>query len=229
MEENKDVDLYAELDKVLNESEAEETSVASDQEPTTETETVETPTSQETDELSEEEISQLSPRAQKRIRDLASKVKELAEKSADTSPEETPETEPEEHDFKNVQDFLQAVEDEPSRRLLEKFHKVIKSELKETLSPIEKANAEAKFEEEFKKYEKIEGIADYKNDIKKTFMRNPSQSVKALVGEVVTDIQIARVKPIEKTPSNPNRAGKPDLDSLSKDDLYAQLENMRVN
>ena len=31
MEENKDVDLYAELDKVLNESEAEETSVASDQ------------------------------------------------------------------------------------------------------------------------------------------------------------------------------------------------------
>ena len=66
MEENKDVDLYAELDKVLNESEAEETSVASDQEPTTETETVETPTSQETDELSEEEISQLSPRAQKR-------------------------------------------------------------------------------------------------------------------------------------------------------------------
>jgi len=229
MEENKDVDLYAELDKVLNESEAEETSVASDQEPTTETETVETPTSQETDELSEEEISQLSPRAQKRIRDLASKVKELAEKPAEISPEETPEPETPEHNFKSVQDFLQAVQDEPSRKLLENFYKTIKGEMKETLSPIEKANNEARFEEEFKKFDKIEGLADHKNDIKKTFLRNPSQSVKALVGEVVTDLQMSKVKPIEKTPSNPNRAGKPDLDALSKDDLYAQLDNMKVN
>ena len=88
--------------------------------------------------------------------------------------------------------------------------------MKETLSPIEKANNEARFEEEFKKFDKIEGLADHKNDIKKTFLRNPSQSVKALVGEVVTDLQMSKVKPIEKTPSNPNRAGKPDLDSLQQ-------------
>ena len=110
---------------------------------------------------------------------------------------------------------------------METFYEVIKGETSSILAPIEKANADAKFESEFSKYAAIDGIADYKNDLKKTFMRNPNQSLKGLVGEVATDIMLNKVKPIEKTPSTPNRDGKVDLDALSKDDLYDKLESMR--
>ena len=240
MEENKDVDLYSELEKALkseDESEEKETVVASDQKPKEEKE-IDTSKSKVDDEaeLSEEEISKLSPRAQKRIRGLAEQVKTLAEKPKEEKEisSEEKEKDPQELDekkdspkFKDVKEFLNAVQDAPSRKLLETFYEVIKGETSSILAPIEKANADAKFESEFSKYAAIDGIADYKNDLKKTFMRNPNQSLKGLVGEVATDIMLNKVKPIEKTPSTPNRDGKVDLDALSKDDLYDKLESMR--
>jgi len=234
MEEKKDVgknDLYDELAKVLKgedePKEEEKPSGASPENPQPE-KTDEKP---ESAELSEEEISKLTPRAQKRIRELADKVKELAEKSAEKKEEapelpEKPEAKPSQ-EFKSVKDFLSAVQDEPSRILLEKYFGAIKSEFSQTLAPIEKANAEAKFETEFSKYEKIEGLSDYKNDLKKTFLRNPNQSLKALVGEVITDLQMSKVKPLEKTPSSPNRQGEVNLDDLDKEQLYQKLETMR--
>ena len=186
MEDNKDVDgLYEELAKTLaKESEGEKPQVASDQNSN------DNPGPAVDDaEMSEDEISKLSPRAQKRIRELADKVKELAE------PKEEPEEEPEEpqepetkQSFNNVKDFLQAVEDEPSRILLEKFYGVIKGEMSSTLAPIEQKNNEARFEQEFAKYSTIEGLGGHKNDLRKTFLRNPNQSIKTLVGEVVTDL-----------------------------------------
>ncbi len=229
--ENKDVgeDLYAELHKALaseSEPEAEEAPVASDQKPIEEVETSE---SQNNDsELSEEEISKLTPRAQERIRKLAEQVKNFAEKQPE-KPVIAEESDTESPKFKDVQDFLAAVEDEPSRKLLETFYGVIKGEISTTLSPIEQANNKAKFESEFSKYEKVEGLADYKNDLLKTYMRNPNQSFKALIGETIADLQLSKVKPVEKSPSSPNRSGVTDLDTLSKDDLYSQLETMRGN
>ncbi len=139
-------------------------------------------------------------------------------------PQEEPK--PDAQNFKNVQDFLSAVEDEPSRKLLEKFYGVIKSETSQILAPVERQNNEAKFETEFKKYEKIEGLSDYHDDLKKTFLRNPNQSFKALIGETVADLQLNKVKSVEKTPSTPNR-GKVDTSNLSKDELYDMLDTMK--
>ncbi len=241
--DNKDVgseDLYAELRKTLetvDESEPleKESKVASDQKPE-EDKDIDTSKSKvdvEAGELSEEEISKLSPRAQKRIRDLAEKVKEFADKPK----EETPKEEkiiPDENDegnnspkFKDVKEFLNAVEDQPSRKLLEKFYEVIKGETSSILAPIEQKNNEVKFETEFSKYDKIEGLSDYKNDLKKTFMRNPNQSLKSLIGEIAIDLQMNKVKPTESSPSLPNRNGEVNLDDLSKDDLYTKLDSLR--
>lgn len=232
-DKNKGEDLYAELKKTLesvDESEAVDTSVATDQKPQEKQDAPKEDIKEdEKADLTEEEISKLHPKAQKRIKELAEKVKEL---SAEKPPEKPADESPEEKDkdsqkFNTVQDFLNAVEDEPSRNLLEKFYGVIKGEISTTLSPIEKANNEAKFNEEFAKYEKIDGLADYKNDLKKTFMRNPNQSLKALVGEIVTDISLNKIKPIESKPSAPNRSAKVDLEGRSKDELYDMLESLR--
>ena len=227
METKKDVDLYAELKKTL-ESEEVETPEASLEKPKEE---VITPKEDDNEaELSEEEISKLSPRAQKRIRGLAEEVKKLAESKAEPekeTPKETPkeETKPT-HEFKNVQEFLSAVQDKPSRELLEKFYGVIKSETSTILAPIEQKNNEAKFDLEFGKYKGIEGLSDYENDLKKTFLRNPNQSLKALVGEIVADISLNKIKPIEKTASTPNR-GTISTEGKSKDELYDMLESMK--
>jgi len=228
MNENKDVDLYEELRNTLAKSEEEETSVASAQKPKEEVITPEITDDKDAEgELSEEDISNLSSRAQKRIKDLAGQVKILSEKPADKTPDiaekediDTPQ------DFKNVQEFLAAVEDEPSRKLLENFYGVIRSETSSILGPIEQKNNETKFETEFSRYEKVEGLADYKNDLKKTFLRNPNQSFKALIGETIADLQLNKVKPIEKTPSTPNR-GEVDTSNLGKEDLYNLLDTMR--
>jgi len=233
MEDNKDVgseDLYEELRKTLEkekEPEAEEASVASDQKPEGDGDAPKDEVTDENADLREEEISKLTPRAQKRIRALADEVKKLAEKPAEKSPETPPEEKPEAaQSFKNVKEFLDAVEDEPSRKLLEKFYRVIKGEMSSTLAPIEQKNNETRFETEFSKYEKIEGLADHKNDLRKTFLRNPSQSLKALIGEVVTDLQLNKVKPVESTPSSPSR-GKVDTSNLSKEELYDMLDTLK--
>src|ERR1035437_1015283 len=143
MAETKDVDLYEELRNTLAKSEEEETPGASPEKP--KEEVVETK-EDENAELTDEDVSKLSPRAQKRIREQAAEIKRLAEKPAEKSPEEIPKEEdkPVPDGFKNVQEFLNAVEDVPSRQLLEKFYGVIKGEISSTLSPIEKANNEAK-------------------------------------------------------------------------------------
>lgn len=228
MPDNKDVDLYAELKATLDKSKEEETLVASDQKPK-EVVTPEADTKDVNEPLSDDEISKLSPRAQKRIKDLAGKVKELeTPKAAPTTeaPADAPKPNSNSQEYKTAEDFFKAVEDEPSRKLLETFYKVVKNETSNILAPIEQKNNEAKFEESFAQFAKIEGLADYKDDLKKTFLRNPTQSLKSLVGEIVTDLSLNKIKPIEKTPSAPNR-GKVDTANLSKDELYSMLDTLR--
>jgi hypothetical protein len=225
-EDNNDVDLYKELQDELSKSEVEETSGVSAEKPTTE-KTVEAEIKDEP-ELSDDDISKLSPRAQKRIRDLAEQVKVLSEKEISDEPEEKeiiPIDEP--HDFKDVQEFLSAVQDEDSRKLLETFAKVLKRENSSVLAPFEAKNNEVKFDTEFSKYEKIEGFSDYKDELKKTYLRNPNQDIDSLFAKTVTNLTLNRIKKVEDKPSNPNRAGKPDLDGLDLAGLYDALDKTR--
>ena len=229
MTENNDVDLYKELQDELAKSGAEEAPVASDQKPidegTSKKETEDEP------ELSEEEISKLSPRAQKRIRDLAEQVKEISKKEIEEKPEVKEEkeisTEDKPHEFKDVDEFLNAVQDKDSRKLLENFAKVMKKENSTVLAPFEQKNNETKFETTFGQYEKIEGMADYKEELKKTFLRNPSQDLASLIAKTVTDLTLNKIKKVETKESAPNRAGKPDLDSLDLEGLYDALDKTK--
>jgi hypothetical protein len=222
MAKEKDVDLFDELKKELNKAEDEETPGASPEKPQEKV----VPPQDDNAELTEADIEKLTPRAQKRIREQAEKIKDLEAAKEEKPPEAPEEPKPLPKDFKTVTEFLAAVEDEPSRNLLEKFYGVIKNETSTILAPIEKANANAKFDEEFGKYEKLEGLADYKNDLRKTFLRNPNQSLKALIGETVADLQLSRIKPLETTPSTPKR-GEVDTSNLTKDELYDMLETGR--
>ena len=169
-DKTKSDDLYEELRKTLENESAEEKPAAADDQKSTSEKTDEKEIT-ENGEITEEEISKLHPKAQKRIKDLAAEIKRLAElpkeiKEESKTDKEIPD-ETKEPKFGNVREFLDAVQDEPSRKLLEKFYGVIKGEISTTLSPIEKSNNTAKFNEEFAKYEKIEGLADYKNDLLK--------------------------------------------------------------
>lgn len=228
MTENNDVDLYKELQDELAKSGVEETPVASDQKPKEEDKLPEDKTKDEP-ELSEEEISKLSPRAQKRIRDLAEKVKDLSSKEIEEKSKEEKEIIPEDKplEFKNVDEFLNAVQDKDSRKLLEEFAKAMKKETSSTLAPIEAKNNDTKFDTEFSRYEKIEGFADYKDDLKKTFLRNPTQDIEALFAKRVLDLTLNRIKKVEEKPSDPNRGGKPDLDSLDLEGLYDALDKTK--
>ena len=228
MSENKDVDLYEDLKKELEKSTVEETVVASDQEPKEEVipSTVDDKGEQE---LSEEEISKLSPRAQKRIRDLAEQVKDLASKEIEVEKPEEKEipSEDKPHEFQNVDEFLNAVQDKDSRKLLETFYGVIKKENSSVLAPFEAKNNETKFETTFGKYEKIEGFANYKDELKKTFLRNPNQDIDSLFSKVVVDLTLNRIKKVEDKSSNPNRNGKVDLDNLDLEGLYDALDKTK--
>lgn len=220
--------LHEELDKGSNE---EEIVVSSDQKPEDDKEidTSKTKVDDEQTELSEEEISKLSPKAQKRIRELSEKVKDFATKDQqkEISPEDdSKETISDTQNFKSVQEFLAAVEDEPSRKLLEAFHKVITGEISETLSPVQRANRETEFETQFAKYSTIEGLQDHKDDLKKSFMANPSTPIKALIGDTVLEMQAAKIKPTDDTPADAAR-GEVDISTLSKEELYDYLEKNR--
>src|SRR5579872_3657363 len=155
MEKKKDTDvaegekdLYEQLDEELAKGKAEEPE-ASGEKPKKDEVVPEKEGDKviaEDGELSEEEIAKLTPRAQKRIRDLAQKVKDLAEKPAEKSPEDLAKEAKDKAapDFKSVKEFLDAVEDEPSRNLLAKFYDVIRKENSEVLGPLEQKNAESK-------------------------------------------------------------------------------------
>ena len=225
-EDKNDVDLYKELEDELAKSEEDVASGAS-ADKNEDDDKSKVDVKDENAELSEEEISKLSPRAQKRIREQAAEIKRLSEKEISDKPTKEIVDESKPHEFKDVDEFLNAVQDPDSKKLLENFAKVLKKETSTTLAPVEKANNEARFETTFDKYTKIDGIADYKNDLKKTFLNDPKQDIDALVSKVVTDLALRKIKKTDETVSAPNRGGEVDLDSMGKDDLYSTLEGMK--
>ena len=239
-EKEKDVDLYDQLEKELGgDKEAVRDEIekkgkskpkdkgdgASSGKPEEKVETPKDNNENLDGEFTEEEISKLSPRAQKRIRELAEEVRKLAEKPAE-KPDAPQEKKDESVDPKNVEEFLAAVEDEPSRELLRKFYKVVKTETDTVLAPVEQKNNETRFETEFNQYaEKIDGLKDHYDDLKKTFMRDPKQSVKGLISDLALELQMSKIKPVDKGESDPKRDGVIDIDSLDKDQLYDLLES----
>lgn len=160
------------------------------------------------------EANQASARAQERIRELAEEVKTLKESRNATATS----------DFDS---FINSIEDEPSRNLLKAFGGVMESKIRKEYEPLLSTYQTSKFEENFSQFEKsFPDLVAHKDDIRKTFERNPSQSLKALVGEKLVDIQSSRITPIEGQPSQASRTA-PNMGDLSKDELYALLESSK--
>jgi len=248
MSKNKDVEeLYAELDKTLREdSEESDTSGASaeeaaedegadegegseaeaaagnDEKPEEKADEKPADDAADESELSEEDIAKLPKRAQDRIRKLAADLKAIGEK--ETKPDEKKDPE-----YSSVEDFLANVQDEPSRKLLENFAKVLDKNTASKVQPLIEANAGKVFDEQFKQFEKLPGVSDFRDDLRKTFIRNPSQSLKALVGETIVDIQAGKIKKTVTNPSTPNHngGGGASTEGMTKEELYAQLETLR--
>lgn len=246
---NKDVEaLYAELETTLqnDDSEAEVTPGASAEndhdeqeveeeapaeEEVREEKQADTGAADDGEELKEEEIAKLPKRAQDRIRKLAADLKAIKDKETGDGdePEDKPATEEKDAEFNTVEDFLAAVQDDASRKLLETFAKVLDKKTGTALAPLIEANAGKVFDEKFKDFERIPGMSDFRDDLRKTFVRNPNQSLKALVGEKLVDLQSGRIKPTVKKPSTPAHGGGDRMDTAgkSKEELYDMLDSTR--
>jgi hypothetical protein len=201
-----DVELEALL-KAAESSEEVDTSGASDQESAKE-------------EVVIDNIS--SERANERIQELLEENKRLKEspKKAELDPYETPK-------FKNLDEFVNAIEDEPSRKLLKTYGEILTNQLRSEVAPVLSEHNDAKFKREFDSMvSRVPALSAYEDSLKKSFNRNPNQSIKALVGEVIVDGIFNKVKPIESKGSSPNRTA-PDISDASKEDLYSILESMR--
>lgn len=233
-EENNDVEaLYAQLDKELADKDSgeEETPGAGDQEPTDKVIKSESQIDDENAEMTEEELSKESPRAQKRIKDLLEKNKALTDSKK--REEETPiipteeKPDPAKPVFKTVQDYLDAVEDEDTRNLLEGLSQVMMKELSSTVEPLQAQKNTIEFEKQFKEFEGLEDIVDFKDDLMMTYQRDPSKSVKALVGETLVDLQTKKVATSVDTPSQPDHSGEINTDGMELEDLYSTLDTLK--
>lgn len=198
--EEKSIDVELEA-LFANNSEETEPSVASDEKSeTNDTQVV----------VDEPKAEVITPRAEERIRNLVKETK-----------------------FNKVDEFINAIEDEPSRNLLKQFAGVLQEEYSATIdkrfNPIVSDYNSTKFDKEFEQYiGKAPSLASHKADLKQSFLRDPNQSIKALVGEVIADTILNKIRPIEGTASIAQR-GTPDISNASKDDLYSMLEAMRPN
>ncbi len=210
-----DVDLEALLASAEG-SEGAEPSGASDQEPAAEEPAIDPA-------LTEEEKA--SARENDRVRKLADEnrilkeekeAREKASKAGDGS-------------YEDLDSFFAAIEDEPSKKLLRTFGDLMEKKYNSRVAPVLDEHNETKFDREFEAFAaKAPSLNLYKKDLRQSFLRNPSQSVKALVGEVVMDNLMNKVKPIERKGAEPKR-GAVDLTGATKDDLYAALEANRPN
>lgn len=160
--------------------------------------------------------AEASIRAQDRIRELVEENARLKEAGIPKD------------EFSDVETFINAIEDEPSRKLLQQYSVLLEKKLSSQFSPVLSEYHQSKFDKEFDTFAlKAPSLNAYKEELKKSFNRNPNQSLKALIGEVVVENLLTRVKPIEKQASVANR-NAPDLSLVDKkEDLYAILESMK--
>lgn len=160
-----------------------------------------------------EEQVQESDRAQTRIRELARENKSL---KGDDLP------------YNSTDEFLDAVADTDSRNLLKTFATLQRRELDSKLDPFTKEKRANEFDSKFDDYaSKIPGLDAHKSDLKLTFSRNPNMTPEQLIGQLVLS-KLTNAKPKTETRSaQVGRTGVPNIDDMSKDDLYAYLESNR--
>jgi hypothetical protein len=211
--ENNDVDL----EKLLSESNGEGTNGASaedNHQAQNDSQVVKT----------DGKLANESPRANERIRELIDSNKRLADevealkafsaeqfKKTGSTPSSS-----------ELDDYLKDVPDEASREVLKKYGEGIVKRISKEFSPIQKEVRSIKFENEFSDYvQKFPSLGSYKEQIRESYEKNPN--LKAAIGEILIDNQLAKVRPLEGK-SVANRQA-PDLDSMSKDELYDLLES----
>jgi len=166
-------------------------------------------------ETAETHIEEASQRAQERIREL------LEENASLKQIKETPPVKD-----VTIDSFVNSIEDEPSRNLLRTFGELIKKDMESKFSPVISEYQTQKFEKDFAAYDSIPEIAAYKDDLKKSFNRDPSVSLKSLVGEKLLDIQTSKVASVEGRTVAP-RDTQPNLADASTEDLYKLLDSMK--
>ena len=155
--------------------------------------------------------AEASVRAEERIRELAEENKKLRDSISTQS-------------STDLDKFVDSIEDEPSRNLLKQYGSLLRKEFQNDIAPVKDDLYSSRFEKEFAMYEKIPELTPFKDELRKSFMRNPSQSLKALVGETLIDAQTSRIKPIDQTVSQASRTAPTVDDNTSKEDLYALLD-----
>lgn len=161
----------------------------------------------------EQAKDEASTRAQERIRELVEENKLLKQSSNIQNSTE-------------LETFINSIEDEPSRNLLKQFGQLVRDDFRKDYGPVVDDYQNSRFEKEFSIYEnKIPDLKAHRDEIKKSFLRNPSQSLKALVGDTLLEIQESKIKPLDNSSSVASRT-KPEVSAdTSKEDLYALLES----
>lgn len=156
--------------------------------------------------------AEASARANERIRELIDENKSLKE-SFNLS------------NSTDLDKFTASIEDEPSRNLLKTYGNLLRDEIRKEYNPVVEDYNVTRFEKEFAMYgEKVPELAAHKEELRKTYLRNPAQSLKALVGDTLLDIQTSKVKPIERAAGIASRSA-PEIADATTDDLYAFLES----
>jgi hypothetical protein len=156
-------------------------------------------------------VSEDTHRANERIRELVEENKRLKEIEVSRN-------------SNDLDKFVDSIEDEPSRNLLKQYGKLMHETVRKEYAPVLEEFNTVKFDKEFAQFESIPNLAQHKEDLRKSYLRNPSQSLKALVGEILVDTQSSKIKPVERIASQANRS-EPSLIDASTDDLYAILES----
>lgn len=168
-----------------------------------------------------------SQRENERVRELADKVGALETFIRDNlnKPQNQGKSEV---DPADLDSFLEsAVADKGSRDVLRKMAGMIEQKLEKKYSPDLGRVRDIEFENEFSQLaSKIPSLTAHKAEVLKSYQNNPGKSLKEIAGAIVLDIAANRVKPVESQRSQVSRE-KPDLDSMSKDELYEQLNSMR--
>ena len=207
MEDNNDVDLYKQLEDALNASENKVEDTKTD-------ESTEGASAQDDSNKGEEQkVIEPSARENERVRKLAEENKHL---KGDDLP------------YNSIDDFLGAIEDEPSRNLLTTFAKIQKREFEQRIDPLFQERRGNEFDKEFNAVvEKMPQLEAYRNDMRKTYTRNPSSKVKDLIGGVVVD-RLLNAKPsVEASKVRVTTSGATNLDDMSLENLYATLDSLK--
>ena len=105
------------------------------------------------------------------------------------------------------------------RSIAQLLEKNIESKYAPKMSEVEQERNERQFDS---LAGKIPALAPFKTEVLKSLQNKPGTSLKSLVGEILIDKQLSKIKPTETQGSNVSREA-PDLDSMELEDLYELL------